>query len=83
MDIKKHKNALYITIRCMAEEKGLTLSGLAIKSLLDPTFLNPSNTIKSEKRFIGFNNLIKIIYVGLETDLVDFAKKYQEVLKTC
>lgn len=83
MDIQKHRNALYETIRYMAEERGLTLSGLSKKSALDKTFLNPSNTIKKEKRFIGFNNLMKIIYVGLETDLVHFAKKYQEVLKTC
>ena len=83
MDIQKHKYALYTTIRYMAEEKGLTLSGLSVKSKLDPTFLNPSNTINQAKRFIGFNNIIKSVYIGLETDLAHFAKKYQEILKTC
>ena len=81
MDMEIYRQALYATLSDMASERGLTLSGLSKKSELDNTFLNPCNTIEKDKRFISFKSLLKIVYIGLETDLSDFTKRYESVLK--
>ncbi len=81
LDLEKHRLCLYETIKEFATEKNLSLSGLSLKSGLDATFLNPSNTVRKAKRFIAFNNLIKIIYKGLEIDLQKFTEKYLENLQ--
>lgn len=81
LDLEKHRLCLYKTLEELAIEKNLSLSGLSLKSGLDATFLNPCNTIRKTKRFIAFNNLIKLIYKGLEIDLKKFTEKYLENLQ--